>query len=145
MQSNGLVGWLNNHIEECSGSVIQITKLTDDIIAANRTSRTEKTGSILSSSSKVRDMQVEIHSQLIGTFMGRIYKLKREFYNARQTDLLPGFTLETSEDDTNSSVISKYFENYAVNNLENFGLPNKKDLYIVGYKQKSNDEMDYMY
>lgn len=145
MQSNGLVGWLNNHIEECSGSVIQITKLTDDIIAANRTSRTEKTGSILSSSSKVRDMQVEIHSQLIGTFMGRIYKLKREFYNARQTDLLPGFNLETSEDDTNSSVISKYFENYAVNNLENFGLPNKKDLYIVGYKQKSNDEMEYMY
>lgn len=144
-QSNGLVGWLNNNIEECSGSVIQITKLAQEIIQANKSSRDNKEGSILSSSNKLRDMQIEIYSQLIGTFMGRIYKLKREFYNRRQTDLIPGFNLETSENDTNSSVIEKYFENYAVNNIENFGLPTKKDLFIVGYKLKGNDEMDIDY
>ena len=72
--------------------------------------------------------------------MGRIYKLRKEFYNRRKTDLIQGFQVIVSDGETNSSIISKYFENYAVNNLERSDLANKEDLFIVGYDLKSNHE-----
>lgn len=137
-QSNGLVGWLNKNITESSGKILKISDMVSIIIEAHNSERT-KSGGILSSM-KVRDRVNEIHSQLIGTYMGRIYKLRNEFYNRRKTDLIPGFQVITTEDDTNSSIISKYFEKYAVNNLERSDLVNKEDLYIVGYDLKSEQE-----
>lgn len=137
-QSNGLVGWLNKNIVECPGHVLRISDMVNVITEAHNSERT-KSGGILSST-RVRDRVIEIHSQLIGTYMGRIYKVREEFYNRRKTDLIPGFQIIVSDGETNSSIISKYFENYAVNNLERSDLVNKEDLFIVGYDLKSNSE-----
>ena len=146
-QSNGLVGWLNKNVVECPGHVLRISDMVNVITEAHNTERA-KSGGILSST-RVRDRVTEIHSQLIGTYMGRIYKLRDEFYNRRKTDLIPGFQVVVSEEETNSSIISKYFENYSVNNLERSDLVNKEDLFIVGYDLKSNHEetegVDIMY
>lgn len=134
-QSNGLVGWLNKNVVESSGHVLRVSDMVSIIMEAHNNERT-KNGGILSSM-KVRDRVIEIHSQLIGTYMGRIYKLRDEFYNKRKTDLVNGFALVVEEGDTNDSIISKYFEKYAVNNLERSDLVNKEDLYIVGYTLKT--------
>lgn len=138
IQSNGLVGWLNKNISEYSGHVLKISDLVQTIMEAHNAEKTTSGG--LLSSTKVRDRTIEIHSQLIGTYMGRIYKLREEFYNKRKTDLKPGFVVMTTEEDTNDSVISKYFEKHAVNNLECSDLPGKEDLYILGYDLKQNVE-----
>ena len=66
-QSNGLVGWLNKNIMEVAGRVIKITDLVHIIVEAHNNEKTTSGG--LLSSTKVRDRIVEIHQQLIGTYM----------------------------------------------------------------------------
>ena len=141
--SNGLVGWINNKITRREGHALCITDLVSLIIEDHNMERT-KNGGILSSNN-ARERQIEIWSQLMGTFMGRIYKLKDSFYNKRKTDFKPGFSRITiTEDDTDDTLIEKYFDEFAVNSLERSDLPNKEDMYIVGFAIKSNqdDEVD---
>ena len=137
--SNGLVGWINNKITRREGHALCITDLVSLILEDHNMERT-KNGGILSSNN-ARERQIEIWSQLMGTFMGRIYKLKDCFYNKRKTDFKPGFSRITiTEDDTDDTLIEKYFDEFAVNSLERSDLPNKDDMYIVGFAIKSNQD-----
>ena len=136
-QSNGLVGWLNQNIVECEGHWLSVSDLAEDIITANN--QDKERGTILVSNKK-RDKYIEIYGQLMGTYMGRIYKVKPEFYDARKTKLLPTFKIETRRDETNDSLIDRYFERHAVNNLEYSDLAAKEDMFIVGYNMKSKVE-----
>lgn len=136
-QSNGLVGWLNQNIVECEGHLLSISELREDIMKAN--DENKEKGTILTSNKK-RDKYIEIYGQLMGTYMGRIYKVKPEFYNTRKTGLLPTFRIETKSGDKNEDIIDRYFEHHAVNNLEYSDLAMKEDMYIVGYELKEKVE-----
>ena len=89
---------------------------------------------------KARDKVVEVSGQLMGTFMGRIYKLRDEFYNRRKTAIKDNFVVETTTEDgetlSNNEIIGRYFNKYAVNSMEMADLISKEDLYIVGYGLK---------
>ena len=88
---------------------------------------------------------MEIYGQLIGTYMGRIYKVKAKYYNKRKTSLVPGFEVECNESDDDSTIISKYFDEYAVNSFEYSELSDKSDLYIVGYALKIENETENVF
>ena len=137
-QSNGLVGWLNKNVMEAPGHVIRVPELVHIIIEAHNAEKTTNGG--LLSSNKMKERVQEIHSQLIGTYMGKIYKVRDEFYNVRRTDLKAGFSVVCEEGDTNERIIEKYFEQYAVNTLERAALPSKEDLYIIGIDLKANGD-----
>jgi hypothetical protein len=133
--SNGLVGWLCKHMVPRDSSVINVSDLTNQIIAANK-EETNKAGSILTST-KVRDKLLEIRQQLIGTYMGKIYRVQDKFYNVHKTNLLPGFAVNTFDDNgqemSNDDILNKYFEKYAINSMECSMIHSKVDLYVIGY------------
>jgi hypothetical protein len=133
--SNGLVGWLCKHMVPRESAVISVSELTNQIIAANKEEQA-KAGGILTST-KVRDKLLEIRQQLIGTYMGKIYRVKDEFYNVHKTNLLPGFAVNTFDDNgqelSNDEIQQKYFEKYAVNSMECSMIHSKADLYVIGY------------
>ena len=134
-QSNGLVGWLNKNITESPGNVLCVNDLTEHIIKTHNDEKA-RTGGILVAT-KTRDKVVEVYGQLMGTFMGRIYKLRDEFYNRRKTAIREDFEIVNTNEDgeliSNNTLIGKYFNRYAVNSMEMADLISKEDLYIVGY------------
>ena len=143
-QSNGLIGWLNKFIEKREGSAICVSKIHETIIREDINSKNTNTGRLLTSN-KSRDKSMEIYGQLIGTYMGRIYKVKAKYYNKRKTSLVPGFEVECNESDDDSTIISKYFDEYAVNSFEYSELSDKSDLYIVGYALKIENETENIF
>jgi hypothetical protein len=133
--SNGLVGWLCKHMIPRENSIINVAELTNQIIAANK-EEINRAGGILTST-KVRDKLLEIRQQLIGTYMGKIYRVQDKFYNVHKTNLLPGFAVNTFDENgqelTNEQIHEKYFEKYAINSMECSLIHSKADLYVIGY------------
>ena len=140
-QSNGLVGWLNANVVKRDGYAISVPDMVRRIILAHEA---EKSNGYILTSSKAADRKHEIHAQLIGTYMGRIYKVRDEFYTVSREGLIPGFEVEDGEGKTNDELVRNYFDPHAVNNMEFSKLTQKSDLYIVGYAFKSDIEGDVL-
>lgn len=140
--SNGLVGWLCKHVVPKDSSVISISELTNVIINANKEEQ-QKAGGILNST-KVRDKLLEIRQQLMGTYMGKIYRVKDGYYNNHKTNLLPGFAVNTYDENgqemSNDAILKQYFEKYAINSMECSLIHSKGDLYLVGYAVEQDEE-----
>ena len=140
-QSNGLVGWMNANIIKSPGHVLWIPDVIKVINDAHNSERATM-GGILNSM-KQRDRKVEICNQLIGTYMGRIYKLRREFYNKLGSRIDRNFNMEIKDGESDESIKRRYFDEFAVNSMDAPGtLNDKSDLYILGFTFKTYDDAE---
>lgn len=139
--SNGIVGWINKHIIKADGYVIQVSLLVNDIILSHNNS-TKTTGGILCSKGQ-NAQRNEIYQQLGSTYTGAIYRLKDEYYTDGHHSIKDDYEhleLVPDQDTGNEEVVNKYFYRYSVENMERSYMIDKSDLYIVGYKQLTNDD-----
>ncbi len=127
---HGLVGWLEANVIEHSGRVLSVQQLTQTIVDIINIEKVD--GYIPSPVDTVDGVRVWIYQHLDGAFQNRIYKLRREFYTETKKNIKPDFVVETNDNDTNESIIARYFEKLP-SRLYKSTLRMKEDLYIVGY------------
>jgi hypothetical protein len=82
-------------------------------------------------------MQKDLLNQIEGTYMGRLYKLKDEFYNESKTAV-------TEEPDgiCDDDMISYYFNDQAINGFEGNALFDRSDIYILGMALLTDVDME---
>ncbi len=145
VNSNGLVGWLNQHfisddeIGDGQYTMISIHNAVEHIIKINNGLNKEGKPTILTGNKK-HGWKNEIRNQLASTYIGKIYQLKEKYLQANGAR----FKEEPDEIITESSIekLKEYLRKHAVENLERSNMPDRNDLYILGYRYADNDAYD---
>ena len=142
VNSNGLVGWLNQHFvsdEEVGDgqcTMICVHNAVEHIIKINNGLYKEGKPPILTGNKK-HGWKNEIRNQLASTYIGKIYQLKESYLRANGRQLKE--TLDEIIIGNDIDELKEYLRPYAVENLERSNMPDKNDLYIVGYRYADND------
>ena len=144
--SSGLVGWFAKHITEKQNNALSIQYIVDYVFKQNRIMELKGESSIFDIKDRTQPKSVKtrgICSYLTSQY-GNIamFKLRPEFIDPRDFSLInnaviDGNNVEIADKMTvDESNLEKYFEEYAVQNLEMVNNGKKVDLrtiFIVGY------------
>ena len=152
IKSNGIVGWLLNNVSEYPGHVMTVEDLRARIEEADRQSINARDGSLfdLPPKSTMSAKNDAIYKQINQTYLGRIYKLRKDKYRIKKrTD--NDYTPDVKPEDINENesipemkiderddwIISNYFEPKAVKNFNSSKNNKFLDLFIVGVRFSS--------
>jgi hypothetical protein len=131
-KSNPYSLWLKLNIVPVRNRAIGVTEVVNAY----------KSAIVFTSNQRVRawsdPMQRDLLNQIEGTFMGRLYKLKDDFYNESKTAIT-----EQPEGICDEDMIEYYLEQQAINGFEEgHSLPDRSDIYVVGYAFRDDVGMD---
>lgn len=144
--SNGLIGWMSEHIHKCD-NILQVSKVIEDIIAFHRS--VPRNGIL--SEFKGEKWKSIIFDQLLGKYMGSIYTIKAEFFNNSSKGsrgyshikLQENLIIDIEKDiETNGLEYAK--QKYLAEAITNGGASKMKstfeDLFMFGYDDDTDEE-----
>lgn len=140
-RANGIIGYLYANVIRKEGRFMSVPTLIENIKQAN--SLAARGSAILQPGSAYQQMS-ELTIQIAGNYMGKIYRLKPEFYEENYGKICltsEGRSIDTGITYRNDeSIIDKYFEHHSVSSLESTQLSDTSynDLYIVGFTTNDN-------
>lgn len=147
IQSNGLIGWLNKNVVSAPGHVINFADLTKNVIDADNNARMRREEPIIENAKTGQKKQI-VYQQIFNAYTGSVYMLKDDFF-ITTTDRWGNkkyfekeINIECGDEYTDDEIRDKYFNEYAISNLNASRFGDKNDVWLLGYTLINKDDDD---